>query len=221
MTEDENRQRRNIQPEDFPELNWNQDQAVDSLGLLCDYVVKDARQARQWYATKRISKRRWAQCLRGLAIVVTGMAGLVPLIGKWTECDGRPGLDPVVAGILAGVAAILVLLDKFFGFTSAWTRYMKADQQISQLLKTFYFDYEDAKLLWANPSPTPTQIQFCLSLCRSLMLEVDKIVQHETDAWVAEFQHVLKQIDAAAEKTEPAKLRQAPPGADNGGTPAE
>ncbi len=214
MTQDENRQRRNIQPKDFPPLNWKQDQAVESLGLLCDYVVDDAKQTIEWYATKRASKRRWAPWLRGLAIVVTGMAGLVPLIGKWTECNGRPGVDPVLTGILAGVAAILVLLDKFFGFTSAWTRYMKADQQISQLLKTFYFDYEEAKLLWADPGPTPTQVRFCLSLCRSLVLEVDGIVQRETDAWVAEFQNVLQQIDAAAEQTERARVRESPPGAD-------
>ena len=208
---------RNIWPKEFPQINWSQGPAADSLAQLRAHVIEDAQQAIDWYATKRKIKKGFAQWLRALAIVVIGLGGLVPLIGKWTEIDGRPVFDPVLSGILFGVAAILVLLDRFFGCTSAWVRFMKADQQICQLLKTFRFDDEQARLSWPETGPTAEQIEHCLKLCRSLVLDVDEIVQRETDAWIAEFQGVLKQIDVAAEPAGSDKPPDAPPRAGNGG----
>jgi hypothetical protein len=191
---------RDIIPREFPQLNWAKERTAESLGLLRAYVIEDAQQALQWYSSKRGVKKRMAQCLRCLAIAFTGGGGLTPLFSKLTEVDGSPWFDPIFGAIFLGLAAILILLDKFFGFTSGWVRFMKAEQQIGRLLKGFLFEYDQLRLTWPETGASSEQTLRCLTLCRTLVLDVDGVVQRETDAWVAEFQQVLKQIESAADQ---------------------
>lgn len=197
--------RRNIQVIEFPELDWSSGQRAISLRLLREYTIGEAQKAIEWYDQSRPSQKLYARLFRGLAIVLMGFAGLVPLFGKWTEADGKPGLDPILTGIFVGIAGILLLLDKFYGFSSAWVRYMKADQQLSQILKMFRFDYDETKMSWATAGPTTEQTEACLSLCKTVVMQVDAVVQRETEEWVTEFQNALKQIDAATKAVAPRK----------------
>jgi hypothetical protein len=211
-----NRTSRDIRPREFPQLNWSKERTAESLGLLRNYVVEDAQQAIYWYSSKRGFKKRMAQWLRGLAIALTGIGGLMPLVSKLFEVDGRPRFDPIIGAIFLGLAAILILLDKFFGFTSGWVRFMKAEQHIGRLLKGFLFEYDQLRLAWPETGPTSEQTLRCLTFCHTLVLDVDGVVQRETDAWVAEFQQVLKQIESAADQAAQPTRRAPPPGTDRG-----
>lgn len=199
---------RDIRPIEFPQTDWSDGKRAESLKGLRDYVVKEVQQAIDWYIEKRGGKRARAQLFRLAAILLTGLGGLIPLVGKLlATSEGNPGIDPLWTAILVGVAGILLLLDKFFGFSSAWVRYVKAEQRISENLKGFRLDYERLALGWEPPEPTVKQAIECLALFRSVILTVDRIVQQETDEWIAEFQAVLRRIDGATERAGPADAK--------------
>ena len=201
--------KRDIQPAVFPALDWAIGQRVASLTSLRNYAAQEAEEAASWYDRKRPSKRFMARVLRFSAILLTGLAGLIPLIGKWKETNGVPSIDPILSGVFVGIAGIAIVLDQFFGFSSAWVRYMKASQHIRRSLTDFRFDFDATRLLWDATAPSTVQCEACLHLCKSLVVEVDSIIQRETDQWVTEFQKALAQIESAMKDVAPHK----PPGA--------
>ncbi len=192
---------RNIQGKKFPETDWSDGKRAESLRRIRGYVEEEVGEAIGWYVDKRGGKKAMARMLRLAAILLTGVGGLVPLLGKLLVTEDRhPGIDPLWTAILVGVAGILLLLDRFFGFSSARVRYMRAEQQIGERLKDFRLEYERLVLGWNAPDATVEQALECLALCRSVILRVDRIVQQETNEWTAEFQAALRQIDATTEK---------------------
>jgi hypothetical protein len=98
-----------------------------------------------------------------------------------------------------GVAAALILLDRFFGFSTAWMRYIAAELKIQQLNKEFQLDWEADKAAWLGVEPTADQLRSTLARFKAFVTQVNTIVREETDAWIQEFQSTLKQIDEAAE----------------------
>lgn len=54
------------------------------------------------------------------------------------------GIDRVWASIVLGIAAGLVMLDRFFGFSTAWVRYISTELHLRQILDEFRLDWETA-----------------------------------------------------------------------------
>lgn len=104
--------------------------------------------------------------------------------------------------LLAG-AGILVLLDRFWGCTSAWVRYVRAAQELSGALDAFRIDLESHKLFSDRGEPDAEQAQAMIERCRAFLVQVRSIVRKETDAWAAEFQNVLAQIEGATRQRLP------------------
>ena len=196
---------RDIQPSAFPELDWSDGKRAESLIKVKNYVVIEAKNAAAWYDGKRPWTKIAARWLRGGAILLTGIAGLIPLIAKLTEAAGYKVVDPVLSAVALGIAGILIVWDRFYGFSSAWIRYMKASQQINHLQTSFVFDFAAASLGWDRPDPTTSQTDAGLALCKATITELDNIIQRETDQWIAEFQSALTQLEAAQKEVTPAK----------------
>jgi len=83
----------------------------------------------QWYIHKKRSKSRWSRVTRSLAIALGVVGALVPLV------------SPVISISLAwgytalGLAGGCVALDKLFGFSSSWMRYIQAEFELQHLLQ--------------------------------------------------------------------------------------
>lgn len=118
-------------------------------------------------------------------------------------------IEPVWASIVLGVAAALVVLDRFFGFTTSWIRYISAELHLRQILDEFRFDWEAEVASWKSVTPSDEQVQKALARCRAFATQVNGIVREETNLWVAEFQDTLKQLDESVK----AKAAAAAPGA--------
>ena len=113
------------------------------------------------------------------------------------ERNGHPAIEPLWAALLLTVAGILVLMDRFWGCTSAWVRYMLAAQEISAALDAFRMDWESHKLLWDGLEVDVEQAQATIDRCQRFLDRVRSVVRTETDAWATEFHKVLEQIESA------------------------
>jgi hypothetical protein len=186
-----------LTPVAFPRLSWEPEDRTKSLDALVAYATGEAERAIAWYYRKRRRMQWWGRGLRLGAILATSAAGVTPLLAKLFERNGSPALDPLWAAFLLAGAGILVLLDRFWGCTSAWVRYVLAAQELAETLDAFRMDWESHKLFWDRLDADAEQAQLMIDRCRTFLVHVRSVVRAETDAWATEFQNVLEQIEGA------------------------
>src|SRR6266852_3247495 len=133
-----------IRPGELRSLDWGPDHSNQSLDVIYQYVVDAASQAINWYLTARRSKKRWAQRLRVGAIFMVAVAGVLPVLSQIFEAPSSVKIQPAWASVALAIAVALVALDRFFGFSSAWARYMATGQAISAALNQFRLDWQKA-----------------------------------------------------------------------------
>jgi SMODS and SLOG-associating 2TM effector domain 2 len=178
--------------------SWDPGQILNSLESLSDRITKEAESAIGWYLRAKRPKQRWAMCLRMGSIAMGTIAGIIPILAQIFARDGHPIIQPAWASVALGIAAALVLLDRFFGFSSAWMRYIATELHIRQLTQEFQLDWESDKATWLGSEPTPDQLRATFARFKAFVTQVNSIVRQETDAWIQEFQSTLKEIDEAA-----------------------
>ena len=173
--------RRDVRPEASPMLDWSPEQRRSSMHAVYLRAEDHALKAINWYLCSKVDKKKWAQQLRFSVIVLTAIAGLWPIVSEMTK------IPAIYASIALGLAGTLLAVDKFFGFSSAWMRYIAAEHQIRQCLHEFQVDYEMELAGWDHTQqPSVEQIQSALNRCKAFLFQVDGIIRQETDKWLAE-----------------------------------
>ena len=191
----ERRKPRDLESVPFPRLSWALEDRTKSLSALVGYATSEAERAIDWYYWKRRSMQQWGRGLRLGAVLATSLAGLTPLLSELLERNGHSLINPLWAALLLTVAGILVLMDRFWGCTSAWVRYTLAAQEISAALDAFRIQWESHKLLWDGLQLDVEQAQATIDSCQAFLDRVRSIVRTETDTWATEFHKVLEQIE--------------------------
>jgi hypothetical protein len=179
-------------------LSWTSDDRAISLEKVFKHVSGEAQRAISWYLSKKKSKRIWARILRLTAIVATTVAGLIPLLSQISISNRTLIISPAWASVALVVAVALVGLDKFFGFSSAWIRFLTTEMQIRNTLQAFQIDWEIQKATLKGAEPSDDQVQDMLARCKTFLIQINVILENEMAAWKQEFQAALKQIDDAA-----------------------
>jgi drug/metabolite transporter (DMT)-like permease len=192
-------QRLDLEPTRLEDLSWDTAQAARSLQTVFVHAVKQATDAIGWYLKAKNPKKLWARLLRVLAILAAGIAGIIPMLAQmWLDENGSPRIAPAWASVCLGAAAVMVALDHFFGFSTAWMRYLSTELDIRKLLDEFQIDWEIERVNWTTGQPTQEQTLRGLAKCKAFLTQVDTMIQQETNTWIAEFQTTLRLIDEAS-----------------------
>lgn len=197
---------KDLTPNEFPKIVWEQGKLAEPLEQLFTCVVKEANDAIAWYNIRRKPKQYGGQILRVGALLFAAVAGLVPILGEiFQDNEHRPGLAPAWATVALGIAGLLVLLDRFWGFTSAWVRFLLAQQELSNELRNFEFDWAKDKISWAGTEPTVPQATAMIVSSKTFIMQVHAIVRKETNLWASEFQNAITMVDQTARATDQIK----------------
>jgi hypothetical protein len=138
---------------DLAALSWKPADIENSLRILRAYVESQATGLLQWYYAKKIWKARMSSLLRVLTILFFTLGGLVPLIKAIAPpgipiINSKDGFDFGQLGyLLIAIAAAWIALDRFFGFSSGWIRYITTALSIERSLDEF-------RLEWARVTAT-------------------------------------------------------------------
>jgi hypothetical protein len=173
-------------------LAWNASDAAASLQALVKYVEEQAQESVAWYWKNKRSKSFFSQWIQFLAVMLTSGAAIVPIVGQiW----GKPALNNGLwASLLVGIAAALLALDKAFGFSSGWTRYVMTATNIRKALEEFRMDWA-ALIAKAGANPAPDQIEALIARAKEFRVTVEGLVLQETKDWVTEFQNNVAQLE--------------------------
>jgi hypothetical protein len=101
--------------------------------------------------------------------------------------------------VLLGIAGGFVLLDRYFGYSTGWMRYVLAMQAIEKAREQFRMEWTALlRLLSGTARGTPEQselIDRMIQRTRAVVIEVKERSEQETQAWIAEFQTNLAQFE--------------------------
>jgi hypothetical protein len=189
---------------------WDDACSAESLDAVYAHVMEQTNRSIDWYLKAKRVKRICARAIRVYAILGGALAAGLPtivdmnlgLLGKvgLGDIEIRPG---AASALILGSIAALVLLDRFFGFSSGWVRFCRTQLQLRQMAQEFQLEWEVERAALRGQTPKPQQVSKMLARCKAFIIQVNTIVREETDVWIQEFQEALRMLD------EPSKLKSA------------
>lgn len=192
------------------ELDWTPIKSEESLNEVFHYGTSLADQSIEWYVSAKKAKQKGARRIRIASIILGALAALFPTIVELTAANGQYRIGAGWTTVILGVAGALLLLDRFFGYSSAWMRYIVAELQLRQINQEFQMDWETERASWQGSSPSKEQITQMLARSKAFISQVNTIIREETNVWVQEFQNTIKYLDdsikAKPAVTEPGAL---------------
>jgi len=173
-------------------LSWNCSDAAVSLKELLRYVEDEATKSMEWYWERKKWKARFSRGIQFNAVVLAAAAGILPIIGQLAKLPALT--NGLWATLLVGMAAALIGLDKAFGYSSGWARYVLTATSIRKALEEFRMDWMNVASK-ACPAPTPDQTAVLIQRAKEFRLTVENLVFQETKDWVTEFQTNFAQLE--------------------------
>ena len=160
-----------------------------------------------WYYRKKHNRSFTSQGLRFSALALSVVGGLVPvLVSVFGVRPAWAWLSPFSAVrfgqlgyLFLAIAGGLIVLDKYFGYSTGWMRYIVAMQAIEKAREVFRLDWSAlTRSLATTPSGTPEYtevVERMIARVRSAIVEVKDHSEKETQAWILEFQTNLAQFE--------------------------
>jgi len=189
---------RNIETNNDEIPRWEAGDLPGSLSRIHSYVIAEAGKSIAWYWKAKRSKALLSRFIRFVAWILAAIAGLLPAAVKVFPAmeNWKPwGLaNPLWASLLLGMAAALVGLDKAFGYSSGWTRYVLTATNLRKTLEEFRMDWTEL-MAKAGKDPTPDNVALLIERAKKFRADVDGLVLQETKDWVTEFQSNMAQLE--------------------------
>jgi len=188
---------RNIRPEEPDKLLWASSDVGKSLQDLRNIVELEGQKAIDWYWKFKRWKRIPSQAIQFCSLLLTAAAGLVPIIFQllknWSRMDKNFDSGPLAA-LFVGIAAALLGLDKAFGYSSGWTRYVLTASSMTKVLHDFRMDWIALQAA-AGQNPSPAQQAAMIQRAKDFVSTIQGMVLQETKDWAAEFQSNMAQME--------------------------
>lgn len=184
-----------IKNSNLGELDWSPDSRSASLTKVYDHTMGVSTTAQNWYAAKHPSKRASGRALRLTGLLFLGVGGVLPIISEISSStSGKPTIAPGWAAVALALAAGCGILDRFLGYSSAWMRFILAEQRLERQRRDFEYAWNELLTKLSNP-PTEAAVDELLKLARENVKKVEDIIDRETAEWITEFRGVLAEAE--------------------------
>jgi hypothetical protein len=140
-----------------------------------------------WYLYEKARKGRHSKRLRVMAISLVVIGGIIPLVSA-----AVPSVPSSIGYILLAVAGGLQVFDRYFGFSTAWSRYLRAAMEANGLLLML-------QLHWMELVPNgrvPEDQQRAWALLRDYASRLASTINDETASWSSEFAAGLSALES-------------------------
>lgn len=190
---------RDIQMERWAIEKWADADRHKQLIELYKQTETETLSAITWYKSKKRAKAFFSRFLRTVAIAASVAGGMMPVLAGVRYFEENWLWDPNLMSqsgyIMIAGAAACILIDKFFGTSSGWIRYIVTALGIERTLIEFRatFAMKLVELGGAEPKLDETRAFHTLAL--DMRKNVQQQVQNETAAWAQEFQQSTAELE--------------------------
>lgn len=191
------RREADLAPRRFPELPWGDGDLVASLEAVYHWVEGEAIRAAAWYIHEKKWKARWSRALRILAILLATAGAAIPFVAANNDNVGFEW-----GYVLLACAAGAVAMDRFFGFSTAWMRYMSAELAIQQRLQELQFAWAAMLITRGDRVPSAHEVAAELEKLAAAASAIGEEIRIETIAWAEEFQSNIGELRKIAGRQE-------------------
>jgi hypothetical protein len=196
---------KNITPIPFPGKVGDDEAAKSTyVAEIYQYACKKAEGTINWYLKKKTSKQNISRFLRFLAISLTTIGGLVPLIiasNVLPEATPQKAIGYGQFGYIAlALAGACVFIDKFFGFSSGWMRYVITAMTLHRLRDEFNLDWAIISSSAQSQPPNASVREIMLKRVQIFLLDVMREVESETATWAAEYSTSLAELEKSTKQ---------------------
>jgi conflict system pore-forming effector with SLATT domain len=126
-----------LQPAQAAEFSWAEGQRLSSLKKLRDIVANKIDITAGWYMRGKKGRRIFGRFARVGTMVLATLAAAQPTIAEMYRSQDHFWVQPGITTIFALAAAALLLLDRFFGASTGWVRYMTAGDSYLSVNRSF------------------------------------------------------------------------------------
>ena len=181
-------------------LSWKTEADIEtSINALYRYAEAMADESIHWYWKAKRSNARWSRFLRVGAIGFAALGGLAPIVSSLDWFSQSSHLIGQLGYISLGLAAACVGFDKFFGFSSGWMRYVLTAMIQQEALSAFRLDWAILSAQLGEKTLNIDEVKPMIQRVKDFVQQIDQSVEQETEAWAAEFQTNLANIDRVAQ----------------------
>jgi len=170
-------------------LEWNEykDKAIDqALPSIYGRACAVSGVFTDWYWKSIQIKRRTSLGIRSAMALLVVIGTLFPILaGLWVSSDHKLLLTQFAICALA-LAGLLQVVDKVFGWSSGWLRYIATVTAMENLSRKFEFDWA-GYILHKNGAITDIDVKPLFDIAVQFQESLMKLQNDETDKWVAEF----------------------------------
>ena len=183
----------------LPDLRWDGEDTRSCLAELYEWAERFAGETIGWYLDEKAKKAKRSQMLRTTSAVLATLGGIVPLAAL--------AADRTVLGnvgfVLLGLAAGCVAYDRYFGYSSAWLRYVSAAMNLRAQLTDFQLSWTREMAVLGGRDVTRAETHRLVELVRTFISGVNRVVQDETHSWLVEFHMRLQELESKLHQTAP------------------
>jgi len=192
---------KNILPSEglYEIVNYEQDSMLTIFDKIYQNTEKKAINSIEWFLRKKNRPSIYSRGIRFGAIILTIIGGISPIL---QGIDYLSQFNFTQYGYVSlALAAGLVGLDKYFGFSNAWMRYMLTQITLQQILDQFSIDWFKIRInIKNNDELSEEQINKlcnCIQQFRSNFLVE---INNEIKTWKSEFQNSLMLLEKASKE---------------------
>jgi hypothetical protein len=178
-----------LEPGRFPDLPWGEADLAASLEAVYHWVEGEAIRAANWYLYEKKAKSRWSRALRIAAILFATAGAALPFIAA-----NNGVVDFEWGYVLLALAAGAVAMDRYFGFSTAWMRYITAEQAIQRRLQELQFDWTSTLVTRGSRAPSAHEVAAELQKLAAVAAAIGEEIRSETMVWADEFQSNIGEL---------------------------
>ncbi|MFI8179570.1 SLATT domain-containing protein [Actinacidiphila glaucinigra] len=177
----------------LPAFLWQEDRS-QALRELYRWVESFAIESINWYTEEKVAKARWSRSLRAAAVLLVGLGTVAPVVAVgmgWTHLS-------IWGYGLIGLGASCLAVDRVFGFSSSWMRYLATAISLNRQLLQFQASWPAVEV---KINSAPTDIEEFSKAVGEIAAFVDRVaevMESETLSWVSEFQNHVLQLESGS-----------------------
>ena len=147
----------------------------------------------RWYHRWRRSRGRLAKTIRVIAVMLMAFSTLMPYGAAVDPKNATVYLS--VGYCLVGLGAGLLLIDRFYGLSNSWVRFVLTGMDLENMRNAFV---EHWQILFVNSLPlTKKSFGNLVNALLAFQESFHGVVKAETETWAREFQQNMKDLVAA------------------------